>query len=249
MDRMKLRLLIFTAAALVSALSIAATAGAASSGTFKVTSSGKQSLTWSVSGSRGGCEIQTGNGSGSTSFSFKSPKAAMLYVSKSGGIVGSLTSGAKGEQLGSFTQTTTPCPGFEALPPFIADASGCGARKFDVRMDFKTAGGLTYVAGPAQQFPGGTCPNYGDFLSSSDLTTCGDSNTQYKRSYGLSNGGIGLFATKMNISMKTLLKLKKGKKKTLTAKATIDCKPASTYSGPVVLKGELKYSLTFKRSG
>jgi hypothetical protein len=248
MDRMKLRYLIITAAALISALAITANASAASSGTFKVTSSGTQSLSWSVSGTRGSCEIQTGSGSGATSFSFKSAKAASLYVSKSGGIVGSLTSGAKGDQTGTFTESYTPCPGFENRNPFVADASGCGARKFDVRMDFKTTHGLTYVVGPAQQLPGGVCPTFGDYLSSSDLTACGDSDTQYKRSWGLSYGGIGLFATKMNISMKSLLKLKKGKKKTLTGKATIDCKPASTYSNPVVLKGELKYSLTFKRS-
>jgi hypothetical protein len=115
-------------------------------------------------------------------------------------------------------------------------------------MDFKTKSGLTWVVGPASPLPFGPCPNYTDYLFSSDLTACGGSNTPYKRSWGLSYGGAGLFATKLNISMKSLLKVKKGKKKTITGKATIDCKPKSSYSNPITLKGELKYSLVFKRT-
>jgi hypothetical protein len=244
---MKLRYLIICVAALAVALASTATANAASSGTFKVTASGKQSLTWSLNGTRGSCEIQTGSGSGSTSISFKSVKAGFVSVNKSG-ILGSVTSAAKGERLGSFVETHTACPGFEPVPPYTADASGCGALKFDVRMDFATKKGLTWVTGPALPLPGGVCPNYTDQLFSSDLAVCGDSFTQYKRSWGLVYGGAGLFSSKWNISTKNLLKVKKGKKKTITGKTTIDCKPTSLYSNPIILKGELKYSLVFKRT-
>jgi hypothetical protein len=245
---MKLRHLLLAASLLAITLTGVQSAAAASTGGFKVTASGKQSLSWSLNGTRGSCEIQTGTGSGSTDISFKTAKAGILTVSKSSGILGSLTSGAKGTQTGSFVETSTPCPPNAAVPPFTSDASGCGAVKFDVRMDFKTKNGLTWVVAPASPLPFGPCPNFNDQLLSSDLTACGDSNTQYKRSWGLAYGGAGLFATKLNISMKSLLKVKKGKKKTITGKATVDCKPQSSYSNPIVLKGELKYSLVFKRT-
>lgn len=243
---MKLRCLLI---AVVLSLAVPSVAQAASSGTFKVSVSGKQSLTWSLDGTSGSCEIRRGSGSGSTSFSFKSPKAALLFVSKSGGIVGSLNSTAKGERTGNFTTTTaTPCPGFEPQAPYTEDASGCGATKTGIRLDFKTKNAFTWVSGAANPLPPGLCPNFTDQLLSTDLTACGDSSTQYKRSYGLTYGGSGLFATKLAISMKTLLKVKKGKKKTITGKAVVDCKPATMLSSPITLKGELKYSLVFKRS-
>ncbi|MBJ7353535.1 MAG: hypothetical protein JHC98_01810 [Thermoleophilaceae bacterium] len=245
---MKPRHLIAFAVSILTVLALASTAGAASSGVFKVSASGKQSITWSLNGTRGSCEIQTGTGSGSTNFSFKTAKAGLLSVSRSG-MLGSLTTSAKGSQSGSFVETHTACPPFEVVPPYTQDASGCGARKFDVRMDFATKKGVTWVIGPAQPLPLGSCPSYTDQLLSTDLTSCGDSNTQYKRSFGLAYGGIGLFASKLNISMKSLLKVRKGKKKTITGKTTVDCKPASVYSNPLVLKGELKYTLTFKRTG
>lgn len=245
---MKLRYLIATCAALA-VVSMPASASAASSGVFKVTASGKQSLTWSLNGTRGSCEIQTGNGSGSSGFSFKSSKAGFLTVSKASGILGSITTSAKGTRAGSFTETYTACPGFVPPPTFTADASGCGDFKTGIRMDFNTKNALTWVTGPASPLPGGICPIYGDFLFSNDLTACGDSNTQYKRSYGVSFNGAGLFASKLGISVKSLLKVKTGKKKTITGKSTVECKPQSTYSNPITLKGELKYSLVFKRTG
>lgn len=242
---MKLRCLLVATAL---ALALPSAAQAASSGTFKVSASGKQSLTWSVSGTRGSCEIQTGTGSGSASLSFKSPKAGILFVSKSGGIVGSVPTKATGERTGTFTETHTACPGFEEVPPFTADASGCGSYKTGIRMDFKTKNAFTWVTGPATPLPGGACPSYGDYSLSSDYSACGDSFTQYKRSWGMVYGGAGLFASKLGISMKTLLKVKKGKKKTITGKAKVDCKPASTYSNPLTIQGDLKYSLVFKRT-
>ena len=82
------------------ALIVPTSAGAASSGTFKVTVSGKQSLSWSLDGTHGNCEIRRGTGSGQVDLSFKSDKAASLFVSKSGGIVGSIPTRAKGTRSG-----------------------------------------------------------------------------------------------------------------------------------------------------
>lgn len=242
---MKLRFLLVASAL---ALALPSAAQAASSGTFKVSANGKQSLSWSINGSRGSCEIQTGVGSGTSNLSFKSSKSAMLFVSRSGGIVGSLNTKATGERAGAFTETYTACPGFEPPPTYVADASGCGGYSTGVRLDFRTKNAFTWVTGPAFPLPGGACPTFGDFLLSTDLAACGDSSTQYKRSWGLAYGGVGLYITKLGISMKTLLKVKKGKKKTITGKASVDCKPASTFSNPLTIKGELKYSLVFKRT-
>ncbi len=229
------------------ALAVPASAQAASSGVFKVSASGKQSLTWSLNGTRGSCEIQTGNGSGSADLSFKTSSSGVLTVSKSSGVVGSITTKAKGSRSGTFTETYTACPPFAANPPFTADASGCGSFTSGIRMDFKSKGAFTWVTGPASPLPSGACPSYTDYLFSSDLTACGDSNTQYKRSSGIVYGGAGLFASKISLSTKSLLKVKKGKKKTITGKARVECKPQSSYSNPLSISGELKYSLVFKR--
>jgi hypothetical protein len=202
-----------------------------------------------LNGTRGSCDVQTGNGSGSSGFTFKSSKAAFVTVSKSSGILGSIDNSLKGTRAGSFTETHATCPGYEPPPTFTADASGCGEYNSGLRMDFKTKNALTWVVGPAMPLPGGACPGYGDYLLSSDLAACGDSTTQYKRSWGAAYNGVGLFASKLGISTKSLLKVKKGKKKTITGKATVDCAPQSTYSNPLTLKGELKYSLVFKRTG
>jgi hypothetical protein len=250
---MNFRYLMVLGVAISSALVFAATAGAASSGVFKVSASGKQELTWSLDGTRGACEIRRGAGSGNVKFSFKTPNAASLYVSKSGGITGSINLKATGTRAGSFGETTvTPCSGFEPSAPFTEDASDCGATAFAPRMDFKTKGAFTWITAPSSIATGGpSCPFYVDssLLLSSDLKACGDSDTQYKRSWGVSAAaGEGLFASKISPSMKTLLKIKKGKSKTITGKASVDCKPASTYSSPVVIKGSLKYSLKFKRT-
>jgi hypothetical protein len=117
-------------------------------------------------------------------------------------------------------------------------------------MDFKHKGAFDYVTGPSQTYPPGVCPapTSSGLQLSSDATACGDSDTQYKRSYGL-GGEAGLFATKHSLATKTLLKTKKGKSKSITGKATVDCKlPSSFYSNPVIIRGSLKYTLTFKRS-
>lgn len=237
--------------ALVCVLLMTATAQAAKSGTFKVSVSGTQSYSWSLDGTTGSCEIQRGAGSGTNKFSFKSPKSTPFFISTASGMMGSLNATAKGTRTGSFSVTTAaPCPGFEPGLPFFDDASGCGDYTYKLRMDFKQKGASQYVTGPAQTNPPGRCPSPIDspFLLSTDLAECGDIlGTQHKRSWGVT-GAAGLLASKISPSIKTLLKTKKGKTKSITGKASVDCKPASTYSSPVNIRAELKYTLKFKRS-
>ena len=83
---------------------------------------------------------------------------------------------------------------------------------------------------------------------SSDLSQCGDGTDLYRRSWGVS-GAAGLLASKFSISIRTLLKTRKGKSKSITGKAVVDCSPLSTYTAPRPIKAELKYTLTFKRTG
>lgn len=243
---MNIRFLIFS---LAFALILPSAAGAA---TFKVTGSGSQQLKWSVSGTRGTCEIRQGTGSGSTAFKFKTTKSSMLYVAKSG-IVGSVMFSASGTQTGSYGETTvTECPGYAPSDPYTSEATGCGPFKTNPRLDFKTKGAFTYLTGPVQSLNiTGPCPHYIDdsLTESSDFSACGDSNTQYKRSWGVSSSSSrGLLASKLHLSMKKLLKVKKGKKKTITGKSSVDCSMPSSLSSPVRITAELKYSLVFKRT-
>lgn len=223
----------------------------AKSGLFKVSVSGTQNYSWSLDGTRGDCEIQRGAGSGTNKFSFKSPKSTPFFISTANGIMGSLNATAKGNRTGSFSVTNAaPCPGFEPGLPFFDDVSGCGDYKYNLRMDFKKKGAFQYVTGPTLTYPAGRCPSPigSSILLSTDLAECGDIlGTLYKRSWGVADG-TGLLASKISPSIKTLLKTKKGKSKSITGKAAVECKPASTYSSPVNIRAELKYTLTFKRS-
>lgn len=248
---MRTHRLLIPLVAIACTLAMSATAQAAKSGTFKVSVSGTQSYSWSVDGTTGSCEIQRGAGSGTNKFSFKSPKSTPFFISTSSGLMGSLNATAKGNRTGSFSVTTAaPCPGFEPGLPFFADASGCGDYKYNLRMDFKQKGASQYVTGPSLTYPPGACPSpiESSILQSTDLAECGDIlGTQHKRSWG-ADDGTGLLASKISPSIKTLLKTKKGKSKSITGKAAVDCKPASTYSSPVNIRAELKYTLTFKRT-
>lgn len=247
---MRTHRLLIPVAAICCALLMAASAQA-KSGTFKVSVSGTQSYSWSLDGVTNTCEVQRGAGSGTNKFSFKSPKSSPFFISTASGIMGSLNATAKGNRTGSFSVTTaTPCPGFEPGLPYFADASGCGDFKYNLRMDFKQKGAFQYVVGPTLTYPVGVCPSpiQNSLFLSTDLTQCGDIFVQYKRSWGVA-GGEGLLASKISPSIKNLLKTKKGKSKSITGKASVDCKPASSgYSSPVVIRAELKYTLTFKRS-
>lgn len=247
---MRTHRLLIPAAAILCAL-LMTTAAQAKSGSFNVSVSGTQSYNWSLDGTTGSCEIRRGAGSGTNKFSFKSPKAEPFYLSTSTGIMGSLNATAKGNRTGAFGETTVaPCPGFEPAAPFTANASGCGDYKYKLRMDFKQKGAFQYVVGPNLTYPAGVCPSpiESSLLLSTDLSQCGDSSVQYKRSWAAS-GAAGLLASKISVSMKNLLKTRKGKSKSITGKTEVECRPASSfYSNPVVIRAELKYTLTLKRT-
>ncbi|MGH2960234.1 MAG: hypothetical protein ACRDKE_11565 [Solirubrobacterales bacterium] len=246
---MRTHRLILPIAAIICVLLMSATAQA-KSGSFKVSVSGTQNYTWSLDGTSGSCEIQRGAGSGTNKFSFKSAKAAPLFISTSSGIVGSINATAKGNRVGTYSVTNAaPCPGFEPGLPFFDDVSGCGDYKYNLRLDFKQKGAFQYVTGPTLTYPPGHCPSpiSSSLFLSTDLTQCGDSSVQYKRSHGVF-GGEGLLASKIAPSIKKLLKTKKGKSKSISGKASVDCKPASWYSSPVMIRADLKYTLTFKRT-
>lgn len=242
--------LLIPLAAILCMLAMSANAQA-KSGVFKVSVTGNQTYSWSIDGTSGSCEIQRGAGSGTNNFSFKSPKATPFFISTSGGMMGSLNATAKGTRTGAFSVTNAaPCPGYEPGLPFFEDASGCGDFKYNLRMDFKQKGAFQYVTGPGLTYPPGACPSPigSSFLFSTDFSACGDSlTTQYKRSHGVS-GSTGLLASKISPSIKTLLKTKKGKSKSISGKASVDCKQPSSYSSPVNIRAELKYTLTIKRS-
>ncbi|MGK2878532.1 MAG: hypothetical protein ACSLFF_08155 [Solirubrobacterales bacterium] len=247
---MRVHRLLIPVATICCTLLVATTAQAAS-GSFKVSVSGTQSYSWSLDGVTNTCEVKRGAGSGTSKFSFKSPRSAPFFISTSSGITGSLNASAKGNRSGNFSVTTvTPCPGFEPGLPFIDDASGCGDYKYKLRMDFKQQGAFQYVTGPSQTYPAGVCPSpiKSSLFLSTDLTQCGDGNDLHKRSWGVS-GAAGLLASKISLSIKKLLKTRKGKSKSITGKAAVECKPASSaYSNPVNIRAGLKYTLTFKRT-
>jgi hypothetical protein len=248
MDVMRIHRLLLPIAAICCALLMATTAQA-KSGSFKISVSGTQSLSWSLNGTTGTCEIRSAVGSGTNKFSFKSPKSTTVFVSSSAGVVGSLNAVATGTRTGSFTTATvTPCPDFEPSPTFSDDASGCGAFKYNLRLDFKQKNAFQYVTGPGVSNPSGLCPSptSSSLFLSTELTQCGDGNALYKRSFGIS-GDTGLLASRLSLSTKKLLKTKKGKSKTITGTSNVECSPPSSYNAPLTIRAQLKYKVTFKR--
>jgi hypothetical protein len=228
-------------------------AGAA---TFRTTVSGKQELTWKLDGTTGNCEIRHGVGQGVVSFKFKSSKPAVIGVN-AGRVDGSIPSVASGTVSGSFTDTVqTPCPGFEPMDPFTESAGGCGATHYGIRVDLSRHGAFVYVVGPEVPLgpvsiaqSGGDCPfpNGGSsFSTSGDRTACGDGQQVWQRSWGV-GGPTGLFASRMHITQKSLLRVKRGKTKQLTGRKDVDCTTDSQYSGGIKMTGKLTYTLSIKR--
>lgn len=233
----------------------AVAAQSASAATFKASIRGTQYLNWSVSGTTDSCEVRRGEGAGEVRFSFKSSSSSTLFVSsarKAPNMVGSIPSKATGTISGSFTDSlATACPGFEPKPTYTDPTDGCGTNDFGLRVDLKTRGAFVHVTGPGQLKSTGECPFAFDKLLSTDLSACGDGVNLWQRSWGISSyHGQGLFASKLHISSKSLLRTRKGKRKVITGRAIVSCsQPSNFYSGPVTMNGELKYSLTLKRTG
>ena len=247
---------------LVSALATL-TAAPAHGASYKVTISGKQELTWKVDGTTSGCEVRRGAGSGSVRFSFRDRGAAPAGALARGRgmyFATSIPSKATGTISGAFTDSSaTPCPQFAPGDPVIDPTGGCGAETFGVRVDFQYRDdGFIYVTGP--QVPlgpvslaalGGECPFPlgGGFDSSSDRAACGDGSQLWKRSWGVAySGGQGLFASRIAVKPKTLLR-PKGKTVVLTGSAKVDCTIPSQYSGGIKLTGKLTYTLTARKYG
>lgn len=237
----------------------AAAAPAASAATFKTSISGTQELTWKLDGTEGSCDIRRGAGGGTVSFKFASPRSEPVFVDRSGRslkIVGSLNAAAKGSINGAFQiQTVAACPGFtpDYPEPLVSPATGCGATAYKLRADFWTRGAFTYLTGvkTTGAFATGECPFPTDLsiLQTTDFTTCGDGANQWQRSFGVTNSrGEGLFGSRMAISVKRLMRLKRGKSKTITGRKQVSCNMPSQYSGGVSYEGDLRYSIKFKRT-
>lgn len=227
---------------------------------FKMTVRGSQTFNWSLDGLTSNCEVRRGSGSGTSSFKFKSSSSSPVNVNtrkKHPRIGTSNNATAIGTVTGSFSDTVaTPCDGFYPADPFIAPTTGCGDTKEGLRLDLVPRGAFVYVTGPnvplgpVSTSATGDCPSPvgTSLLLSSDLTACGDGQNLWQRSWGVAYSGRGLFASKLSISGKRLAKTRKGKTASITGRAVVDCNvPASFYSGGVTMRGELKYTLSFKR--
>jgi hypothetical protein len=229
---------------------------AAGAATFRTTISGKQELTWKLDGTTGSCEIRHGVGTGTVKFSFKSSKSSLIAVA-GGNTVGSINTVAKGSISGSFTDTVeTPCPGFAPLDPYMDSTAGCGATHYGIRVDISRHGAFVYVTGPEVPLgpvsiaqSGNDCPfpdgGY-SWSTSGDRTACGDGKQVWQRSWGV-GGPTGLFATRLHVTQKGLLHVKKGKTKLLTGHKVVDCTTDSQYSGDIRMTGTLTYTLSMKR--
>ena len=96
---------------------------------------------------------------------------------------------------------------------------------------------------------GGDCPfpDGGYFFSTNgDRTACGDGKQVWQRSWGVV-GPTGLFATKLHVTTKGLLRVKKGTTKHITGRKDVDCTTGSQYSGGIPTTGTLQYTLSLKR--
>lgn len=234
-------------------------AGTADAATYQATFKGTQELTWKVDGVTTGCETRRGTGGGTMKFSIRTDEPGFLTSNGSKlKLLGSIVTTATGTLTGRFSDLpNTPCSDFPQDGPSVADASGCGARKFGIRIDAKPVGAFTYLTGHNAPLNVGSiaqnqdenCPYWMrlSLQSSSDLTACGDGAQQHRRSWGVAySDGEGLFATR--ISAAQTKAIRKGAKRNLTGRTVVDCTIGSQYSGGIKLAGVLKYTLSLKRT-
>ena len=229
---------------------------AAGAAVFRTTFSGQQELSWKLDGTTGDCEIRRGVGQGDVKVKVKSSQAGLIAVNGRR-VDGSITSVAKGSVSGSFTDTVqTPCPGFEPAEPYTASAAGCGPLRYGIRVDLSRHGAYIYVVGPEVPLgpvsiaqSGGDCPfpngGYG-FSTDGDRTACGDGRQVWQRSWGV-GGPTGLFASRLHVTNKGLLRIRKGTTKSITGRKDVDCTTGSQYSGGIRMLGKLTYTLSMKR--
>lgn len=254
MDRMRFRTASLSLAILLASLCAASTAGAASYGKFSVTSSGKQSLTWTIAGGKTGvCAAYSGNGK--LDFKIKSKTTRNVNVSK-GSNIGAIGLSFTGTQSGSFfVDGVTNCPLNEQSKSYPGPITGCGPIAFPTELWFERKGSSTWTAShiSTRDYDDRNydCAHYlqlGGFDAGA-LDVCGP-----KEDYTIFNsaigeiGGEGLFPLKFGFSQSKLLKIKKGKKKTYTASKNFDCLPTTMNGMPIRITGSTKLSLTFKRT-
>lgn len=236
------------------ALAVPPVAGAASYGYFSVTFSGKQSVLWSISGGKTDvCGAYSGTGR--TDFKFGSTTRRKVYVSKS--TMWSFFTKASGTQSGTYHVDTSGClppPG----PSYSGPTSGCGPIAFKPELNFNIQRSGTWIHSLTatrdiddRNFD---CAHYLQLTSYDDgvLNSCGpieNVNRNFENNAIREMGSEGIFPTKFSFTPRALLKIKKGRKKTFTAKKSFKCLPTSTTGLPVQLSGSTKYTLTFKRTG
>lgn len=251
---MKLRPAVFLVLA-AAALALPASAQAAAKfGKYTVTFSGSQTLSWGMSGSATeSCGLYSGTGR--LDFKFGTTTARKVIVSN--GRIGSFNTAAKGTQSGNYYVDTTsqcnPSPG----PSYSGPITGCGAKSFKPELNFRATRSSTWIHSliSTQNIDDSNfdCAHFLQ-LTNYDfgvLDSCGpkeDDRANFYNNAVREIGGEGIFPTKFGFTTKSLLKIKKGKKKTFRGRAKFDCSPPTTNGQSVTLRGETKYSLTFKRT-
>lgn len=239
-------------AILALALALPSGAQAATSGTFKLSTSISEDLRWSVPAQT--VECGTYIGSGRTTFSFKSKKAKKILVNS--GMIGSpgyIPGG--GPQSGSMSVlATTDCMNAKDL---VQPTSGCGPMSFAPEFSFKHKGSSSYLTSrigtSGYDDRNYDCAYFGQlstFAEGGGLDDCGLKEDGMREIYNealRAIGAEGITSVKFPFSPKSLLKIKKGKKKRFTKNLVIHCEPVTERGFKVVFDGTLKASLTFKR--
>lgn len=236
-------------AAIVAALAIPTSASAAKTGWFKVSLSGKQSFAWSIDGTRTAeCEVVHGVGSGQSELKFRSTKSALVSVNSKGVAMGTFFTKESGTRTASYTETTKfPC---QNLPdsPAAAAADGCGPFKANANFSLKKTKGTRTWLSPlsVEGGPLDPCVPYSLAMGDDVGQVCDYAPAAIDA--GGHTSQLRPLAAFFTLKGRTMLKIKKGKKKTITATTRFDCSMPSAFPEPIKLHGEARYQLTFKRS-
>lgn len=241
--------LFITIGTIVAALAIPTYASAASTAYFKVSISGKQTLSWSVNGTATkSCQIVNGNGSGSSELRFKGSKSGIVGVSRSGKTIGNFFTKQKGTRTASYVETYTNTCGGDPIPSMTAPTSGCGDYSQDLNFSLQTIRGRTWLSPTTFNGPIDECAQFTNALAgdASDWAICNYAPDKVARGVGSLTVPL---AASFRVYYKSMRRVKKGKKKTITASNRINCDVASSLSAPIKLVGEIHYRMVFKRTG
>lgn len=247
---MKTRLLL---AVLALVLAVPAASQAASSGKFKVSVNVTEDLAWSVPAQQIECGIYSG--SGRTTFSFKSKKPRKVTVSRH--IVGSpgyIVGG--GPQTGTMSALAVGSPECASARDDIKPVSGCGTMSFRPEFNFWVSGRATFLRSLTgtsdyddRNFDCAIWMQFSSFAEGA-VESCGVKEDPIREIYSQALrdiGSEGITSIKFPFTPKTLLKIKKRKKKTFKKNLTIKCEPVTERGFRVVFDGSVKASVTFQR--